>query len=136
MKQGYWNGEPCEYEVLIVKVGKTTEFKMPWFEPFEGTLRQVVKVKSQGEEFVIDNEDGSGLEKLFNGGMWTSGHRSITEYSIISQVPPEKINTSLNRGKQLEINKQIDDYWREKDPETFAKLEKMKVSVPKFSIGN
>lgn len=135
MKQGNWNGEPCEYEVIMVKVEKTTEFKMPWTEPFEGTIRQAVKVKSKGEEFIIDNEDGSGLEKLYNGGMWTSGHRSITECTELMPVEPEHWITSLNREKELEINKQIDDYWREKDPETFSKIEKMKASIPKFSIG-
>jgi len=134
--KGAWNGEACDYHVYLMKVTPCDQFKMYWAEPFIGQLRQIVEVVPAGADedeedqvFYLDNEDGSGLAKLYSGGLIATAHRNIIKPEYEKHVDEEHWNRELDLEKKEAIQKESDDYWREKDPETFAKVEEMKKHV-------
>ena len=69
--QGFWNGQPCNYWCVVVRV-KSTEGKhnLHWSEAFVGELRQAVRIKvpdikGKTQPYVyIDNADGLGMFKI------------------------------------------------------------------------
>lgn len=76
----YWNGEPALAEQVVVTVPEWRDGDPPaaWWEPFAGTERRAVIVVYNNDRFILDDEDGSGYQKVtqgFGGPSWP--HRSL-----------------------------------------------------------
>jgi hypothetical protein len=82
-----WNGEPCEAYRVVVVVGRS-ERPTWWCADLEGTQRKAVEiVAAQGapcEPFYLDDEDGSGTNKVLCCGMWNHGHKSLPVFGVVS----------------------------------------------------
>jgi len=132
MKQGFWNGEPVTYEVCDVFINECTDFEMPWTKPFVGQVRQAVKVITPGEEFFIDNEDGSGLHKLYNGGMMFDMHRSINNCSVQMKLPEKLWKTEFIQEKCDEIESVTNEYWKEHSPKAYERIQMLTKTLRSF----
>ncbi|MFI1535511.1 hypothetical protein [Streptomyces anandii] len=73
-----WNGEPCQALRITAIVADNSAFPLYWARHLVGTRRKIVQVEYGGETFYLDDEDGSGWNKVTHGGSphWT--HSSIT----------------------------------------------------------
>ncbi|MDX3634305.1 hypothetical protein PV728_29390 [Streptomyces europaeiscabiei] len=87
-----WNGGPCQARRITAVVADDGRFPQYWARHLVGTRRQVVEVTYGGETFYIDNEDGSGWNKVTHGGAPFWGHSSLTiePNSIQPRVDPDK----------------------------------------------
>jgi hypothetical protein len=129
--EGQWNGETAKCRVVSVIIGKEPENmkdfiertrpdlkRYLWFVPFIGETRQAVEVKQGDAIFYIDNSDGSGIEKVMNGGMWRSFHRSIYPEHVLTSIPQDrwiKHTGALAHKIQLDI----DAAWMQRDREGY-----------------
>ena len=79
----FWNYEPTPCRIVRVIVGPSP--KTWWCAGLEGTEREAVEVIYGGaDRFYLDNEDGSGWEKVTlgrGGPHW--GHSSLPVASIV-----------------------------------------------------
>lgn len=118
----YWNGIPVRFDVVRIKILETESdpIKMPWYKAFEGQERQAILVHTEGNSFLIDNEDGSGWVKMVNGGGMWSPHRSFGNTEEIGFVHPMHWNKFLDHGKKGLTEKVESDYWKEHNPEGWA----------------
>lgn len=72
-----WNYAPCSAQLGSVIVGKSMRPTW-WCAKHEGERRKCVRVNSGGEVFYLDDEDGSGMKKVFElGGGPDSYHASL-----------------------------------------------------------
>lgn len=81
MSATYWNGEPTPARIVRVIVGKSLRPTW-WCADLEGQEREAVEVNYHGDVFYLDNEDGSGWNKVTHGGgspQW--GHRELPDDS-------------------------------------------------------
>lgn len=79
----YWNGEPCEARRVVVQVGKA-ERETHWHHGLEGQERRAVEVTYHGQVFFLDDEDGSGWEKVTVGlGSPGWGHAQLPDGSVV-----------------------------------------------------
>jgi hypothetical protein len=62
----YWNFKPTPARIVRVIVGKSPRPTW-WCAAFEGQEREAVEVTYGGAKFYLDNEDGSGWEKVTDG---------------------------------------------------------------------
>lgn len=79
----YWNGEPTLCRRVLVVVG---ESPMPswWCAGLAGTKRKAVEVHYFDEPFYLDDEDGSGWNKVTIGmGGPRTGHRSLPVAQVL-----------------------------------------------------
>jgi hypothetical protein len=132
-----WNGQPCKAKFLNAEINKIEVENMPWWKPFEGTIRRVLMVTpSWGDPFFIDNEDGLGYSKLTNGGMWNHGSRHFEpgSISVVGLTPADEIVTEFSAEKYAEINATADAYWEKERPEDHARLQKMIKSMKKSGL--
>ncbi len=83
----YWNGEPCKAEFVMVRVGKSDRPTW-WCAPLEGQTRSAIRITSGGgKPFFIDNEDGTGFEKITKGqGSPTWPHSSLPDCSEVVEL--------------------------------------------------
>ncbi len=126
-KQGYWNGKPVEYEILLVKVTNRLEGAMSWCKPFIGEDRQAVKVMvPHHRPFYIDNDDGSGYLKVIGGGDPKTAHRSLGEPKELKEVPRKHWQTKLNKSIGKATTEASDAYWKKKDPEGFKRVQHLR----------
>jgi len=77
----YWNGEPCHARFVDIIVGKADK-ETYWYAKHEGQKRKAIQVGLETPKgnvlFLLDNEDGSALEKITVGrGSPPWGHKSI-----------------------------------------------------------
>lgn len=73
----FWNGEPTPARIVRVIVGPSPR-ETWWCAKLEGAEREAVEVNYHGEIFYLDNEDGSGWNKVTAGhGSPQSGHKSL-----------------------------------------------------------
>ena len=122
---GKWKGKPVEFSVMIVEITNILGGAMPRMKPYIGTKRQAVKVSvGNHRPFYLDNEDGTGLYKIFNGGGSEHEHRSLGEPKELKEVPEKDWNRKILKGKGRDIEKFCDDYWKKKNPEKFVMFEK------------
>lgn len=63
----HWNYELCEAWLGSIIVGEAQRPTF-WHVPFTGQRRKCVKIKQGDEVFYIDDEDGSGYQKVFERG--------------------------------------------------------------------
>ena len=85
--KGYWNGEPADIRRVRVIVAKP-EVPTWWFADLVGQERVAVEVVYGNQTFYLDDEDGSGWDKVTRGqGSPGLGHRSLR---ITRVVGPER----------------------------------------------
>lgn len=81
----WWNGEPAVCRRLRVVVGKSS-FPRPWSASLEHTVRQAVEVSYYGGVMYLDDEDGTGWEKVTEGrGLPTWPHRNLEVDQIVTE---------------------------------------------------
>ncbi|MGW3410280.1 hypothetical protein [Streptomyces sp. NPDC000888] len=73
-----WNGEPCTAGRVTAVVADNGAFPEYWARDLVGTRRNAVQVRYGGEVFYLDDEDGSGWDKVTHGGGPGRAHRSLT----------------------------------------------------------
>lgn len=73
-----WNGEPCQARRVTAIVTDDERFPMYWARHLVGTRRKAVEVEYSGETFYLDDEDGSGWNKVTHGGSPHWAHSSLT----------------------------------------------------------
>lgn len=59
-----WEGKSCKATVCEVIIEDENGFNDYWAKPFIGMKRKAIMVEQDGDSFILDNEDGSGLVKL------------------------------------------------------------------------
>ena len=126
MENFFWNGEPCKARFLNIEILPTECQNMAWWKPFEGTTRQVIEVKSWGEPFLIDNEDGLGYSKITKGGgsfQHGSRHFDGVNHRVVSDVADSEIIKGFSPDKYEEIKAIENGYWAECEPEKHARLQ-------------
>lgn len=132
--KGYWNGLPCRYEFVVVKVSPTDfdPLVFPWWCPYVGDERQAVKVNIRGGKTIyIDNEDGSGFLKIQEGmGLPFFGHRGFTKVEAVRPVTDEaeQIRVFKKDVYQL-IEFQVDRYWAERDRKRWDEIQKVRRAI-------
>lgn len=73
-----WNGEPCEAEHVIVIVADNPDAPQYWARDLIGQERKALRVRYGGDEFFLDDEDGTATHKVFEqGGSPRFGHREL-----------------------------------------------------------
>lgn len=78
MTNTQWNGEPCAARLITAIVADNSAFPMYWARPFVGMRRKAVEVEYSGETFYLDDEDGSGWNKVTHGGSPWFPHSNLT----------------------------------------------------------
>lgn len=74
----YWNGEPVRAVKVTVTVANKGTFKTPWFDDIVGQKRKAVEVVYGSSCFYLDDENGSGWDKVTHGkGSPHIGHRQL-----------------------------------------------------------
>lgn len=76
-EQTQWNGEPCTAMRVMAVVADSEQFPQYWARDLVGTGRKAVRVDYGGETFYLDDEDGTGWDKVTHGGSPNWGHRSL-----------------------------------------------------------
>lgn len=85
IEQTYWNGKPCVARHVRVIVGPCLKETF-WHNGLEGTERNAVEVSYAGQTFYLDNEDGSGWQKVTTGrGSPIWGHKSLPVQSVVGE---------------------------------------------------
>ncbi|MCI3277488.1 hypothetical protein [Streptomyces cylindrosporus] len=77
MTNTQWNGEPCTATQVTVTVADNGFFPAYWAREFVGTRRKAVEVEYGDHTFYLDDEDGSGWDKVTHGGAPDWGHRDL-----------------------------------------------------------
>lgn len=92
MKQRtYWNGEPAKVRKVFVKVGPAAKSTY-WYAGLEGTIRKAIEVEQAGCRFLLDDEDGSGWQKVTVGkGGPSFPHSSLSGEIVDDRKDGEKI---------------------------------------------
>lgn len=79
----FWNYEAAPARKVRVVVGPCTVPTF-WHNGLEGTERNAVEVSYGGHLFYLDNEDGSGWDKVTKGrGGPDWGHKSLPVTSVL-----------------------------------------------------
>lgn len=102
-----WNGEPCQARRVTAIVADNGAFPQYWARHLVGTRRNVVEVTYGERTFYIDNEDGSGWNKVTHGGSPHWGHSSLTiePDSIQSRVDPDRPCTHENFDAFVDVGR-------------------------------
>lgn len=105
LDQPRWNYEPCEARVVRVIVGPT-EVATWWCSGLEGTEREAVEVKYDGQVFYLDNDAFPGADReLFA----IAGHEAGTGWAkVMNGGGPDMPHSSLPVAKVLEPQRQYD----------------------------
>lgn len=89
----YWNGEKTPARRVIVEVGPAPSGW--WCASLTGTKREAVEVSCEGSVFYLDNEDGSGWDKVTIGrGSPRLGHKSLPVQRVVGAA------SALDDGEQ------------------------------------
>jgi hypothetical protein len=81
-EQTFWNYEPTPARKVRVIVGKSLRPTW-WCAELAGQERAAVEVNYYGEKFYLDDEDGSGWNKVTRGrGGPDWGHSSLPDDSV------------------------------------------------------
>jgi hypothetical protein len=129
MKKGFWNyTQEIEFQPVLVEVVKIDEPKTHWQNAFVGTVRQGVQCFRGNYSWIMDNEDGSGYEKIKRLGGPDSGHRDLTNCKIIEVQDDDKIN-DFHLLKYIAINEDVDNWQSATHPEEYKKLKALRETI-------
>ncbi|WP_327403858.1 hypothetical protein OG194_29755 [Streptomyces sp. NBC_01288] len=95
-----WNGEPCTARRITAIVADNGNFPMYWARHLVGTRRAIVEVTYGGATFYLDDEDGSGWNKVTHGGSphWTHNNITIDPDSIQSRAQTDLLKMAVESG--------------------------------------
>lgn len=132
MKNGFWNyTEPILYTVILVRIKKVDDPPLHWQNAFEDEERQVVVIVPEkitdDDRFYIDNGDGSGLQKIAEGGGFRSYHASVSDFEYIRELPEDEWQQP-DPVKREEHKKKVEAWQRENYPEHFRQLDRLRKS--------
>jgi hypothetical protein len=102
-----WNGEPCQARRVTAIVADNGVFPMYWARHLVGTRRKVVEVEYGGETFYLDDEDGSGWNKVTHGGSPHWGHSNLT-------IEPDSIQPRILGEQKHAAEAERDGAYRER----------------------
>ncbi|MEU1275292.1 hypothetical protein [Streptomyces sp. NPDC005799] len=111
MSDTRWNGEPCTARRITAIVADNQNFPLYWARHLVGTRRNIVEVVYGKSTFYLDDEDGSGWNKVTHGGSphWAHSNISIEAASIeprsTAQTDPDKACPHDNFGAYVAVNK-------------------------------
>lgn len=130
MKKGKWNyTEKIEYTVLLVKLLPVSEPKMHWQNAFVNTERQVVLIKPKsGNQFWIDNGDGSGLLKISNGGGPDSYSAHVSEFEFIRELPESEWQ-QWNPKLYYSYREQCENWQKLNFPNEYERIKKLREAI-------
>lgn len=123
MKPGKWNyTEDIEYTVVLVKILQAQHTPMHWQNAFVGEHRQAVQIHHGSHRFWIDNQDGSGLQKIACGGGPGSYSAHLAEFEFIRELPESEWQQwdPLLHRKHREV---VAAWQKEHFPEEFERME-------------
>lgn len=123
MKKGKWNyTEDITYRVVLVEL-KAVNMETHWQNSRIGSICQAVEITCKdGTKFLIDNTDGSGLQKVNKGGGPDSYHASIKECSVIGVV--DEIEWKQFDLVKHNLLRKCHDEWLENNyPDEYEKLQ-------------
>ncbi|MEU1478927.1 hypothetical protein [Streptomyces sp. NPDC005760] len=78
MPETRWNGELCTARRITAIVADNGAFPLYWARHLVGTRRSIVEVTYGSSTFYLDDEDGSGWNKVTHGGSPHWAHSNIT----------------------------------------------------------
>jgi len=142
LNEGRYDGEPCYFAVVRGTVGdfsqknkETIEKEsgqpfFPWYSPIIGQTRQMIVLlfltKDGGTEivnhFFLDNEDGTGLEKVTNTHPHELPYRLISPSAVQSTIKLKKYWRKYTPELYTRVNVKLRKLWAEKDPEQFKEI--------------
>lgn len=133
MKTGKWNyTEDIEFDVILVRLHQVKEPPMHWQNAFAGQERQVVRIKynSNGvaKFFYIDNQDGSGIQKIIAGGGPGSYSAHVERFDIIRELPESEWQVWDPHLHRIYRNA-CDDWQKEHYPEEFERMEGLRITI-------
>lgn len=104
MANTQWNGEPCAARRVTVIVADNTAFPMYWARRFVGMRRKAVEVHYGGDTFYLDDEDGSGWNKVTHGGSpwWTHSNLTVEPGSVEPREITETPDTAATQATEGE----------------------------------
>jgi hypothetical protein len=122
LKPGYWNGEPAQFKAVLYRVLEP-ETKTWWTISHVGEIRQAIQINYGGETWIIDNQHGDGYYKVTAGqGSPRCGHKSITDYEILGDVPEENWQIQYDHEAIKKENEAHDQWMARNHPEDHKKL--------------
>lgn len=84
----FWNGEPARCRRVRVVVADDPPFPAYWARDLAGTERDAVEVRYDGIYFYLDDEDGSGWDKVTTGrGSPRQAHRELAIERVVAERP-------------------------------------------------
>lgn len=104
MSKTQWNGEPCAALRVTATVADSGIFPQYWAREFVGTRRKAVRVEYGGNTFYLDDEDGSGWNKVTHGGSPNWGHRDliVDPGSVEPRAVAERLTVDTITSDQLD----------------------------------
>lgn len=122
LKQGYWNGEPAQFKVVLYQVLKP-KVATWWTNSHVGEIRQAIQITYGNQTWIIDNQHGDGYYKVTTGqGSPTCSHKSISDYEIIEDVPEEKWQKEYDH-EAIRKENELHDQWMERNhPEEHKRM--------------
>lgn len=126
-----WQNEQCDVKVLKIKILPSPEDPVCyWGKVFYYQERQALLVTQGSQQFLIDNEDGTGYLKVTVGlGSPSYGHRSIFNYEIVEEVFYAKMH---NPATEQELYRLVDEYHQANNPEEFEKIKVLRETIYKM----
>lgn len=129
MKKGKWNyTEDIEYTVVEVMLSRVPEIPFHWQNSMSGEVCQAVLIKHGDYQFMIDNQDGSGLNKISKGGGPDSYSAHISGCETIREIPEHEWN-QWNPIEHKKRRQHHDDWLKEHHPEQFQKIESLRKHI-------
>lgn len=128
MKKGYWQGEEVNYEVIELIVEDDLEYPLFWARVFVGDKRQAVRVTTKdGYSWVMDNEYGEALLKIYSGGWPDKSHATIKNYKQINTIDdPNEWRTEIDIEKKRHETYLIREFQKRNNPEEFEKAQRLR----------
>jgi hypothetical protein len=102
-----WNGEPCEARRITAIVTDDGHFPAYWARDHVGTRRNAVEVTYGSQTFYLDDEDGSGWDKVTSGGSPVHAHRSLNVDP--GSVQPRPSDDGPARNETTDQTPSLDD---------------------------
>ena len=132
MKEGKWNyTEKIEYTVIEVLLLEVPETPLHWQNAFAGEVCQAVFCKTRTHQFIIDNQDGSGLHKVAQGGGPGCYSAHIDACEFIGNVP-ESEWIQWNPIEHIKRRDHRHTWMKQHFPEGFKRMEMLREQIQSF----
>lgn len=79
-----WNGYPCDVADVLVEILPGEGF-FKWWQPYVGKIMKGLKLRQNGQTFVLYNGDGSATRKVLAGGGPNMPSTHFENFQIIKE---------------------------------------------------